>query len=80
MDLIHRELDVYIRLFHIYACTFSDWLWLTPQKNLFTEPPLYGEFDDGGCLKRQANLNFDHHLFIYINTGGKYMFHILLSK
>ena len=37
-----------------YALAFSDWLWLTHQqpplssKNLFEEPPLYGELDDGG--------------------------------
>ena len=43
-----------------HACTFSDWLQLTPQRPpLFAEPPLYGEFDHRGPQKRRVNSDIE---------------------
>ena len=39
----------------------------TFQENLFVGPPLYGEFDEEGCLKRRANSDMEH--FVYIDIG-----------
>ena len=58
VDILLREL-VYIRLLqlgmHIFRLVMVNSPAAPFQKNLFEEPPLYGEFDAGGRLKWRAN-------------------------
>ena len=69
VDLLHCEPDIYIRPLQLNMLIF----WLVTvnspasafHENLFAEPPLYGELDDGGSLKRQENSDIEHPIFIY---------------
>ena len=59
VDLLLLEQDVYIRLLQLRMRSFRlvrlNYTGAMFKKKLFPEPPLYGEIDDRGRLKRQAD-------------------------